>query len=264
MNKTLRLTESAVMLALGFILSLLKIIDMPFGGSVTAFSMLPVIIIAYRYKTLWGLLVGLTASLLQMIMGIKNLTYATSAGAVAAIVMLDYVVAFTAMGLGGIFRGRIKNQGISIAAGALTACVLRYLCHVISGCTVWAGVSIPDTDGLLYSLAYNAAYMIPETVVTVVGAYFVGKAFLLTEQQLKPIPMEKAAARNMLAAVPAAVGVVVTFVLIFAMIQTEEGFDITALSQADIYDWLAPVIVFVLGIAVSAVVKLTGSKEKVR
>lgn len=264
MNKTLRLTESAVMLALGFILSLLKIIDMPFGGSVTAFSMLPIIIIAYRYKTPWGLLVGLTASLLQMIMGIKNLTYATSAGAVIAIILLDYVVAFTAMGLGGIFRGRIKNQGASLAAGALTACVLRYICHVISGCTVWAGVSIPDTDGLLYSLAYNAAYMIPETVVTVVGAYFAGKVFLLTEQQLKPIPMEKTVARNILASVPAAIGVVVTFVLIFAMIQTEDGFDITALSQADIYDWLAPVIVFVLGIAVSAVVKLTGSKEKVR
>lgn len=262
MNKTLRLTESAVMLALGFILSLLKIIDMPFGGSVTAFSMLPVIIIAYRYKTPWGLLVGFSASLLQMIMGIKNLTYATSAGAVIAIIMLDYVVAFTAMGLGGIFRGKIKDQGVSLASGALVACVLRYICHVISGCTVWAGVSIPDTDGLLYSLAYNAAYMIPETVVTVVGAYFVGKAFLLSEQQLKPVPMEKTAARNILSAIPTAVGVVVAFVLIFAMIQTEDGFDITALSSADIFDWLAPVIVLIVGIGVSVVVKLTGNKEK--
>lgn len=258
MNKTLRLTESAVMLALGFILSLLKIIDMPFGGSVTAFSMLPVIIIAYRYKTPWGLLVGFSASLLQMIMGIKNLTYATSAGAVIAIIMLDYVVAFTAMGLGGIFRGKIKDQGVSLASGALVACVLRYICHVISGCTVWAGVSIPDTDGLLYSLAYNAAYMIPETVVTVVGAYFVGKAFLLSEQQLKPVPMEKTAARNILSSIPAAVGVVVAFVLIFAMIQTEDGFDITALSSADIFDWLAPVIVLIVGIVVSGCCKAYG------
>lgn len=55
-KKTLAITESAVMLALGFILSMIKIVDMPYGGAVTAFSMLLVIIIAYRYRTAWGLI----------------------------------------------------------------------------------------------------------------------------------------------------------------------------------------------------------------
>lgn len=261
-NKTLRLTESAIMLALGFILSMLKIIDMPFGGSVTIFSMLPVIIIAYRYKTAWGLLVGFTASLLQMLTGLKNLTYGTSAGAVIAIIMLDYVVAFTAMGLGGIFRGKIKDQGVSIAAGALVACLVRYICHTVVGCTVWAGVSIPTSDGILYSLIYNAAYMIPETVITVVGAYFAGKIFTLTEQQLKPVPMSGSSAKNVFAAIPAALGVVIAFVFIFAMIQTEDGFDITAITQTDIFDWLAPIIVLIIGIAVSVIIKKSASKEK--
>lgn len=261
-NKTLRLTESAIMLALGFILSMLKIIDMPFGGSVTVFSMLPVIIIAYRYGTPWGLLVGFTASLLQMLTGLKNLTYGTSAGAVIAIIMLDYVVAFTSMGLGGIFKGKIKDQGTSIACGAFVACLLRYICHTIVGCTVWAGVSIPTTDGLLYSLVYNAAYMIPETVITVVGAYFAGKIFTLTEQQIKPVPIKGGTAKNAAAALPAALGVVVAFVFIFAMVQTEEGFDITAITQTDIFDWLAPVIVLVIGIAVSVILKRSAIKEK--
>lgn len=261
-NKTLRLTESAIMLALGFILSMLKIIDMPFGGSVTVFSMLPVIIIAYRYGTPWGLLVGFTASLLQMLTGLKNLTYGTSAGAVIAIIMLDYVVAFTSMGLGGLFKGRIKEQGASIACGAFAACLLRYVCHTIVGCTVWAGVSIPTSDGLLYSMVYNAAYMIPETVITVVGAYFAGRIFTLNEQQIKPVPMKGGTAKNAAAALPAAIGVVLAFVFIFAMVQTEEGFDITAVTQTDIFDWLAPIIVLLVGIVVSVVLKRSALKEK--
>ena len=261
-NKTLRLTESAIMLALSFILSMLKIIDMPFGGSVTVFSMLPVIIIAYRYGTPWGLLVGFTASLLQMLMGMKNLTYGTSAWAVIAIIMLDYVVAFTAMGLGGIFKKSVKEQGTSIALGAFVACVLRYICHTISGCTVWAGVSIPTNDGLVYSLVYNAAYMIPETVITVVGAYFAGKIFTLNEQQIKPVPLKGGSAKNAAAALPLALGVVVAFVFIFAMVQTEEGFDITAIAQTDVFDWIAPIVVLIVGGIVSVVVKMSAGKEK--
>ncbi|MCM1054346.1 MAG: energy-coupled thiamine transporter ThiT [Bacteroides sp.] len=261
-NKTLRLTESAIMLALGFILSLLKIIDMPFGGSVTVFGMLPVIVIAYRYGTAWGLLTGFAASLLQMLTGLKNLTYGTSAGAVIAIILLDYAVAFTAMGLGGIFKGKIKDQGASLAAGAFAACLVRYICHTAVGCTVWAGVSIPTSDGIWYSMAYNAAYMIPETVITVVGAYFAGKIFTLSEQQIKPIPMSESGAKSAFAAVPAAIGTVVAFVFVFAMVQTEDGFDITAITQTDIFDWLAPVIVLAIGIAVSVIVKLYASKEK--
>lgn len=263
-TKTLRLTESAIMLALGFILSLLKIIDMPFGGSVTVFSMLPVIIIAYRYGTPWGLLVGFTASLLQMLSGLKNLTYGTSAGAVIAIIALDYVIAFTGMGLGGIFRGKIKDQGMSIALGALSACLIRYICHTVVGCTVWAGVSIPTSDGLIYSMVYNAAYMIPETAITVVGAYFAGRLFTLSEPQIKPASMKDGAAKNAVALLPAAIGLVIAFVFVFAMVQTEEGFDITAVTRTDIFDWLAPIIVLVTGAAVSAVIMNTAKKKHSR
>lgn len=264
MKKSLRLTETAVMLALGFILSMLKIIDMPFGGSVTAFSMLPIIVTAYRHKTAWGLLAGFAAGILQMLSGMNNLSYATSTAAMIAIVFLDYIIAFTAMGLGGIFRGKIKDQGAAIALGALAACVIRYLCHVISGCTAWQGVSIPSSDALVYSLIYNAAYMIPETVVTVVGAYFAGKVFTLTSEQLKRVPLDNSSARNIVSTVPAAIAAVISFVLIFAMIQTEEGFDITAITSAGIFDWIPVIVLMVIGITATIVVKKAAFKEKIQ
>lgn len=262
MKKSLRLTETAVMLALGFILSMLKIMDMPFGGSVTAFSMVPIILIAYRHKTAWGLTAGFAASILQMLSGMGSLSYATSAAALIAIIFLDYIIAFTAMGLGGIFRGKIKDQGTAVALGALTVCVIRYLCHVIAGCTAWAGVSIPTSDALVYSFLYNAAYMIPETVVTVVGAYFAGKVFTLTNERIERIPLDNGSARNIVSALPAAVATVISFVLIFSMVQTEEGFDITAITSAGIFDWIPVIILMAIGIAATVIIKKTAFKEK--
>ena len=183
MKTTVRLTESAVMLAAAFVLSLIPVVQMPFGGDVTLASMLPILIIAYRHGTPWGLLVGFAGSLLQLLTGLDNLSYATSAWAAIAIIMLDYAVAFTVLGLGGVFRRFTRTQSSALVSGAVLCCVLRYVCHVISGCTVWAGVSIPDTQGLLYSLSYNAAYMVPETIITVAAALALSVSLDLTGDQ---------------------------------------------------------------------------------
>lgn len=184
-KSTMRLTESAVMLAAAFVLSILPVIQLPFGGSVTLCSMVPIILLAYRHGTLWGLLVGFAGSLLQLLTGLNNLSYATSAAAVVAIIMLDYIVAFTALGLGGLFRNTRLPQPVGVVLGSLIACVVRYTCHVISGCTVWAGVSIPDTQGLLYSLSYNATYMLPETIVTLIAAGLIASVFKLTDKTVQ-------------------------------------------------------------------------------
>ena len=87
MKTTVRLTESALMLAASFVLSLIPVVNMPFGGTVTLASMLPLVLIAYRHGTVWGLLTGFAGSLLQLLMGLNNLSYATSAAAAAAIVV---------------------------------------------------------------------------------------------------------------------------------------------------------------------------------
>ena len=86
-NRVLMLTESAAMIAFATVLSIVKIVDMPYGGSVTACSMLPLLIIAYRYGTKWGLLTSFTYGVIQMFLGMDNLTYATSFWAAGAYIL---------------------------------------------------------------------------------------------------------------------------------------------------------------------------------
>lgn len=180
----LRLTESAIMIAFATVLSEIQIVNMPFGGSVTAFSMLPILVIAYRYGTSWGLFTGVVNGLFQMLLGMGNLKYGTNAMAVIIIILFDYIIAFGVLGLGGIFRKSIKNQGLSLAAGGLLACVLRYACHVVSGYFVWYIWAWEGYTPLAYSLAYNATYMVPETIVTVVGALLISLVLDFTNEDI--------------------------------------------------------------------------------
>lgn len=172
MKKTRKLIECAIMIAIGTVLSLIKITDLPFGGSVTAVSMLPMIIVSFRHGLGWGFGSGVVYGVLQQMLGLNTLSYVTTWQSVLAVILLDYVIAFSVTGFGGIFRKCVKHSGFALALGAFTACALRYVCHVISGCTVWAGLSIPDSAALIYSLGYNATYMVPETIVTVIVAFY--------------------------------------------------------------------------------------------
>ena len=180
-----KLTESGLMLALTTILSIFAIAKLPYGGEITFASMLPMTVIAYRYGFRWGLLTGVTYGLIQMLLGLNNLSYATSAVAVVAIIMLDYILAFSSTAAAGLFR-RVDSQKTALAVSAVVVCAARYLFHVISGCTVWAGLSIPTADALLYSLIYNATYMLPETVITTVGALYLASAIDFRKPQLAP------------------------------------------------------------------------------
>ena len=99
-----KLVESAIMLAIATVLSLLKLIDLPYGGSVTVASMLPIIIISYRHNIKWGLLTGLAFGIIQQLLGLKTLSWVTTWQSILAVILLDYIIAFTVAGLGGIFR----------------------------------------------------------------------------------------------------------------------------------------------------------------
>ena len=170
-KKIIMLCESAIMITLATILSLLKI-EWPFGGSITICSMLPILIIGYRYKPLWGMFTGVIYGLVQLLLGVSNYAYATSAMAVIMITLFDYLIAFCVVGLGGVFRG-IKNQSLGLGLGAILAGVLRLGCHFISGITVWSGFA-EDIPAPLYSITYNGAYMLPETILLVIGAVIIG------------------------------------------------------------------------------------------
>ncbi len=181
-----RLTESALMLAVATLLSLITIINMPFGGSVTPLAMLPIFLIAYRYGTLWGIGVGFTYGLIQMLLGLNNLSYATSAMAGACIVLFDYLVAFGVLGMGGLFRKRLGNRSLEFALGVTVGCVLRFLCHFLTGITVWAGYA-EDQAVWLYSLLYNGSYMLPELILTLIVGVILCGIFDFTNPDMRKI-----------------------------------------------------------------------------
>lgn len=164
-----RLTVSAMMIALSTALSFIPIFEMPMGGSITLFSMVPISMIAIMYDTKWGLCCGALYGFIQMFFGFKNLSYGTWWGAVVAIILFDYIVAFMMLGFSGVFKKVIKNRYVAVIMGITLSCVLRFLCHFITGVTVWR--EIADTWGAIwYSISYNGTYMLPELIITIAGA----------------------------------------------------------------------------------------------
>jgi len=206
-TKTKRLTESAMLLAVAIVLELVSkmfIPEMPFGGQVTLVSMLPVVLISYRHGVKWGLVSGLGYALIEMAIGAKTVAAAFQPGYFGdgtmianAFIMcaLDYVAAFTVLGLGGLFRDRIENPGAALCCGSILALGARYVSHIASGYILfsgWAewfftqegfpgwGASLveslsPGVLGFVYSLVYNGMYMVPEIILTAIVAVLIAR-----------------------------------------------------------------------------------------
>lgn len=217
-NKITRLTESAMMIAVATLLSMAKLLDMPYGGSVTMASMLPLVIIAYRHGTGWGLLTGFAYGAVQLALGTKNIGYLPTKNflSVATLVISDYLAAFAVLGFGGVFRKNNRRQATSLVMGSILVAVLRYLCHVVSGWTVWADFAM-DKAGLLYSISYNATYMLPEMLVLVVAAMFLGNALDFRSDVLRPMPKEDQGSVG--SGLGLAALAVITFALAFDVVQ---------------------------------------------
>ena len=169
------MAEGAMMIAIATVLSMIKIYEMPFGGSVTLLSMLPIVLMSYRHGTRWGLMTAFAHSLLQLIMGIKNVGYCATLAAQIACVLLDYVIAFTVLGLASAISRPIKNRTAGVCVGTAAVCVMRFVCHFLSGIFLWGSYKeyydwAADMPTWLYSLVYNGNYMLLETVITVIGA----------------------------------------------------------------------------------------------
>lgn len=168
-NKTRILAECAVMVAVSAVLMQVKLFSMPYGGSVTLCSMLPVILISFRSGPRWGVLTGLVLAVLEMITG----WYAPPAGTFLAyfgMILLDYVLAFTLLGTASVFGKPFKNRYAAVAVGTTAVCVLRFLCSFLSGFLIWSSNAPVGESAVWYSLAYNGSYMLPETVITVAAA----------------------------------------------------------------------------------------------
>ena len=175
-NNIVKLTVSALFIALSTVLSeLIPSISLPFGGSITVLSMVPVCLIGILFGTGWGLASCLVYGGIQLIFGAGNLAYATSGLAVVAIILFDYIVAYAVLGLTGIFKGKLNNTVIECIFGVLLACLLRYVCHFITGVTVWREIA-ETWAAVWYSITYNATYMIPEMITTPIGVALIVKS----------------------------------------------------------------------------------------
>lgn len=170
-SKTRKLTECAVMIALATVLSYIKVFELPMGGAITAFSQVPIVIIGFRHGWKWGTFTGVVHGVLQLLLqGLGNFAYVKGIGAYLILIFMDYVLAFAVLGLGGsFFRKSIKNQSLAIGAGAAAASAMRFLCHFISGVTIWGDYAEGWSGVWIYSLTYNGSYMLAECIVTVIG-----------------------------------------------------------------------------------------------
>ena len=154
------LTEGAIMVAMAFVLSFVKLYQLPNGGSLTP-AMFPILLYALRFGTLRGMLAGFIFGLLQMIFD----------GAYAwgwQSMILDYLLAFTPLGLAGLFKGKAWG----IFPGTVIGCAARFAVHYVSGVTIYRILIPTQIPGLgtydnpaLYSLVYNASYMLPNTLL---------------------------------------------------------------------------------------------------
>lgn len=188
LSKTRTLVECALMIALATVLSYIPIAELPHGGSITLVSMLPIIIAGLRHGVKWGSLTAFVHSLIQLMLGIKNLTYCQGVVAILGCIFLDYILAFTVLGLAAVIAKPIKNRIVGVGVGSLVVCLGRFVCSFLSGFIVWKdydyafewmtnfgwGEKIANMGEnalcWLYSAVYNATYMIPETIITVVVA----------------------------------------------------------------------------------------------
>lgn len=169
--RTRYLVESALMLALATVLNeYTKFIPMPLGGGVTICSMLPLVLISFRFGWKRGVATAFVFSLLQLIFGLDNVAYSTSAAMTLGIVVLDYLVPYSVIGLAALVPGK-RLEGRYVGGIVLTF-ALRLACHFITGWWIWDALW-PNDFGLvapLYSIAYNGSYMLGEMILTSVVA----------------------------------------------------------------------------------------------
>ncbi len=248
-TNTKRLIEASLMIALATVLSLIKLVEMPYGGSITIASMLPIVIVSYRHGSLWGLGSALVYSALQQLTGLNTLSYFTTWQSVLAVILLDYIIAFTLVGLGGVFRKAIKSQALALSAGAIMVSVLRYICHTIGGATVWVGLSIPSSAALVYSIGYNATYMLPETIILVSVAFYLGDVIDFRRELPTRVKKNSAGAYGWMYALSGLsllIGLISTVMIIAPTLQNDDG--MFTLSRLDEANWLA--IGMILGVCV--------------
>lgn len=261
-STTKRLVISAMLIGLSVALGFVKLVDLPYGGSITMASLLPLMIIAYRYDLSWGFLCGLVYGIIKMFLGMSNFSYVTGAVSVVALALLDYLLAYGAISLSALSKRFTDNQPAAFFWGALIAGGARYLCHVISGATVWAGLSVPTLSALRYSLIYNATYMLPETLVMLIAGFYLATVLDFSAPRLSVYrgthALMKSNTRRVFELVPLCLGLFIAAIAIydistiFSKLQDAESGEFTFRSIHSL-PWEIIIIVSIIAFVISLV-----------
>jgi thiamine transporter len=150
------LAEAALAVALAFVLGLIKVFQMPFGGSISL-DMVPLILLALRQGPWVGIVAGAAYGLLDLAIE-PFIVHPVQ-------VLFDYPLAFGVLGLAGFFAPTVRGAVL----GTVVAVMARFLCHFISGIVFFASYAPEGWNPYLYSAAYNLAYLIPSLAVALVA-----------------------------------------------------------------------------------------------
>src|SRR5215213_9998587 len=157
------LTEAAIAVALSFVLGFFVLFKMPFGGSVSL-EMIPLILLSLRQGWKVGIVAGTAYGLLDL---------AIDPFVVHPLqLLLDYPLAFGVLGLAGLFKPTVRGAVL----GATVAVLARFFCHFLSGVVFFASYAPDDWNPLLYSAAYDAAYLAPSLLIAIVVVVVLLKA----------------------------------------------------------------------------------------
>ncbi len=152
-SKTQILAEIAIFTALGTVLSIIAVIHLPNGGSITLGSMVPMLWLAMRRGPKVGIFAGVVYGFVQLAI-LPQVFYPTQ-------VLLDYPLAFGCLGLAGLFKKRP-------IIGVTFAVMGRFFMHVISGAIFFAEFAPAGMSPWVYSIIYNGSYMLPELGISVI------------------------------------------------------------------------------------------------
>ena len=174
-SKVTTLCECAVMLALAFALSCAKLYEMPMGGSVTIASMLPIFLVSVKYGPVIGTGTAFVYSIMQLLQGIAGgnvFPECETTTAVVIVVLFDYIVPFTILGLAGIFKNVkvFKKQEIGVYVGIFAVVLARFFCHFITGVAIWYQWAPEGMGKYLYSFLYNGSFLSVDFIICIIVA----------------------------------------------------------------------------------------------
>ena len=169
---TKSITKGAIMVALATVLSYIKVYTLPNGGSITAASMVPIIFIALSCDFRTAIMTSLTYSVIQMMIGFYP-PPTQDFISFMIVILCDYVIAFGVLGLAGVIAKPFGNKKAGAAFATVMVTFIRFVCHYISGITIWSSYAPEGTPVWLYSLTYNGSYMLLEGIISVIVIMFI-------------------------------------------------------------------------------------------